>query len=100
MKKILFLLVLFLSFKSFAQEGKPTAIIFKGKCSVILEHLRNDFQNDSIAVNYFKGHYFIINNVKAKQMVATKDYKEIVHFFSIPENMGIRCCLYGQPDKW
>jgi hypothetical protein len=101
MIKHLFAIIIFIiGIAVCAQEKEPNSFLIKGSCVSVLNHLRAELQNDSLAIVYFKDHYFIIDNAKARRVVKQDTYKNIIHFFSMPENSQIRCCKAGMLDKY
>ncbi|MCY1635848.1 hypothetical protein [Marinifilum sp. D737] len=95
MKKIIFCtIILLLGLYSFGQVCKKKLeppLILSGKCVFVLNQLKDHFKNDSIAVDYFKTKYFIIQ--EGRYTKCTFKTQKCVEFFTDPKNKNLKCIL-------
>ena len=92
MKVVCLFVCLCVGITSFAQKGNPSSFMTKGPCSEVINDLKRDLNNDSLAVAYFRENYVIVNNPKAARILKQKKYKEVLSYFSQEENKSIHCC--------
>jgi predicted nucleic acid-binding protein len=90
MKRILIFVVLASFSLAFLFGQSSHSLIVEGKCYEVLHHLQKTKLNDSIAVEYFKEKYVVINHEKSLEDL---NYEEVIKFFNAEENKEQRCCL-------
>lgn len=85
---VLLILVCFSFIDTQAQES--VAKIIEGSCFEVIDYLKKEMRNDSLAIKTFMDDYIIIDS---SLRLSKKSYKEVVSFFNKAENKHYRCYL-------
>lgn len=92
MKNIIFLLFLtFIVANGFTQKNSSKLdciIIIEGKCYKILNLLKSELKNDSLAVSYFKKEYIQITPIPQK--ISTQKPEKLIAYYNRIENRKLR----------
>ncbi|SHE37682.1 hypothetical protein [Dysgonomonas macrotermitis] len=91
MRKIFFISAVSLFFQIPVTSAQG---LIEGKCSIVIENLRNYYQNDSLAIEYFKSAY-VIDDLKIQNHIYVKKTGEVLSFFLLPENKNLTCSFRG-----
>ena len=86
-------LLLFLTFivaKGFTQKNSSRLdlIIIEGNCYEVLNLLKSELKNDSLAVSYFKKEYIQITPIPQK--ISTQKPEELIAYYNRIENKKLR----------
>lgn len=94
-KIILFVGILFSSGLNAQVKGLPV----EGKCFEIIQALRLNFQNDTLAINYFKD-FYTVPKISDPKTFYKKDISEFIHFFNSPKRKdSYKCYMRGWREK-
>ena len=81
----------FAIFGAFSQKENttPDVIVVEGYCYEVINNLKSQLKNDSLAVSFFRDNYVITN--KSDQKITNKKAKEVIRFYNQEKNKHLFC---------
>ncbi|NDV69793.1 hypothetical protein [Dysgonomonas sp. 25] len=90
--KNIFLLAIIVCCNTLSAQEKSGFRIIEGECKVVIDALRKNQGNDSIAVEIFKKEY-LIDKMSNPQELFNKKYTAIINYFDSKEGRKYQCRL-------
>lgn len=85
---------MFISFHLFVLPSSQAQGLVNGECCKVITNLRNYYNNDSVAIEYFKLHYQL-DNKEIQKKILNRNSDWIIRFFQMSEHAKLSCYIKG-----